>query len=38
MSDYHQEILKICNEMIVVKKEITPILSEILNELIKQAE
>lgn len=35
---YQQEILAICNQMIIVKKAITPIMSDILYELINQAE
>ena len=35
---YQQEVLQICNQMITVKRQITPILSDILFELINQAE
>lgn len=38
LSAYQQEVLEIVNEMILVKKEITPILSDILFELVNQAE
>ena len=38
LKHYHQEILQICNQMIIVKKEVTPILSDIMHELINVAE
>lgn len=38
LSKYIQEVLEICNEMIIVKQEVTPILSDILHEMVNVAE
>lgn len=38
MRKYRNEILSICDTMLFVKKEITPILSDVLIEVIKVAE
>ena len=38
LSHYHQEILEICNEMIMIKKEVTPVIAGIFTQLLKVAE